>query len=66
VAIRGMKCERKLNRVWVHNLYPTNHKEIIGSHKNLNKLKLMLLSLPLHVGIKKGVTLKNIVPTVHH
>jgi len=26
----------------------------------------MLLSLPLRVGIKMGVTLKNIVPTVQH
>jgi len=48
-----MKCEGKLIRAWVHNFYTTKRKESIVSHKSLNKLKLMLLSLTLRVGIKR-------------
>lgn len=66
MAIRGTKCEGKLNRMWVHKLYSSKRKESIVSHKNFKKLELMLRSLSLRVGIKTGVTLKNIAPTVHH
>jgi hypothetical protein len=66
LAIRKIKCEGKLNGLWVHNLYPAKRKVIIASHKNLNKLKLMVLFLSLRVGNKTSVTLKNIVPIVHH